>query len=169
VYFWRIDALKDQLRKGPLPTRDAFNYYLPFLIVMLLSGIPHGRAQAKPYDLLMYAGQGASYAIIFWLAYIANGAAAGIDFLPRFFSLSWVRGVRLVVRVLLPFLLIGIFVLKPLALIWARQHAQFVLDNRAAIPAWGAWIGSLVGMVLGIAFFVIPLLKDLRSVSGRGS
>src|SRR4029077_1040294 len=130
-------------------------YYLPLLVGMTIGGFPYGRPKATLADITVYSVQAAFPWLVLWRAYVANGASVGIDFLPRFFSLSWVRGVRLVVKVLLPFLALAIFVLKPLAIAWAGDHAAFILANQAALPILGKCIGAVIGLTLGLIFFAL--------------
>ena len=104
MYFWRIAALKAQLRRGELPERAAFEYTLAtMLLCTFVTGPELAAVGAAPgwnwlataVGLAIVGGGTAA-------AYRANGGAGGRAFLPRYVALGWVVGVRVFAFLLFP-------------------------------------------------------------------
>lgn len=108
MYFWRIELLKSELRRGSLSQRTAFAYVLASMLVYTISTAapnvwsPKSEPVTSVVDWVVYAIMvllvgGGTYA-----AYRANGGYAGSDFASRYFALGWVLFIRLVVLLFLP-------------------------------------------------------------------
>lgn len=105
MYFWRIHALKAQLREGQLPALFAFRYLLAILILFsvcaeLAARTPTtGEAWETVVSVIAYG----SLLVGTYAAYRANGGSAGIDFASRFLALMWVLGIRVFVWMVIAF------------------------------------------------------------------
>jgi hypothetical protein len=113
MFFWRIEALKTQLRRGSLPQPAAFGYLLAILLlytagtvapITTLAWSPSALDRSVYVALILFVG-GGTYA-----AYRANGGRQGSDFVARYVAISWVLGNRLAVMLLLPIMAV-LFVL----------------------------------------------------------
>jgi hypothetical protein len=106
MYFWRIKALTEQLRRGPLEQRAALLYILAWLILWM---VPFFSGDSIPRDASSWA-MDLVYVVATvlgtLLAYQANGGAHGNDFAARYFALGWVLAVRLVVLFGIPVLVL---------------------------------------------------------------
>lgn len=139
MYFWRIGRLRDELSRGPLGQREAFAYVVAtMLLYSIVSGAP-GLWNADPesatgWDWAVYVAAvllvgGGSYA-----AYRANGGPTGVDFAARYFALGWVLGIRLLILMFLPLMLLIVgWVLAP-TFIWPEwQISDAALSGLVAI------------------------------------
>jgi hypothetical protein len=94
MYWWDIDALKKELRLGPLPAAMAFRYVLANTLLVTLSAVLPNPADA---DSTTWIVRVLSVGVtVFGLrhCYHENGAAAGHLFMDRYFAISWVLYVR---------------------------------------------------------------------------
>ena len=113
MYFWRIELLKSELRRGPLSQRAAFGYILATLVTYaVLTGFPGAwNNDPTPPTVTDWIGFVAAIFITVsgtYASYRANGAGVGEDFASRYFALGWVLGIRLMVMVVVP-LILGVF------------------------------------------------------------
>jgi predicted permease len=90
-----------------------------------------------------------------YAAYRANGGPNGLDFASRYFALSWVVFVRLVVFVFLPAMAF-VFVLG--ALFAAFHVAQAHMDR------YFSWVGAVVGVIFLTSYYC-RLVHHLRQVA----
>jgi uncharacterized membrane-anchored protein YitT (DUF2179 family) len=99
MYFWKIDKLKDHIKKGKLSEKDKFIYAFIYItittiFVELISYLPVPFEQRNVWDVI----DSISYVLIVifgtLFAFRANGGSNGIDFLGKYFSISFVLGIR---------------------------------------------------------------------------
>jgi hypothetical protein len=139
MYFWRIELLKRELRRRPLGQRAAFAYVVATLLLYTSTSAMPISWNTEPvavsttdwvsYALMIVFVGGGTYA-----AYRANGGQAGFDFTSRYFALSWVLFIRLLVLVFVPafFLLFGVMVAT--AFLWPEgDSSDMVLDWSIAV------------------------------------
>ena len=101
--FWKIDALKHELSAAPLAASQAVQYSIASgVLTILLYGLPFYDANA--WDVAGICGDAALLGAGSYLAYRANGGADGRDLLGRYFSVTWVVGIRFLVLVMIPVL-----------------------------------------------------------------
>jgi len=114
MHFFNLSSLKNDIVEGKLRDTENFRYLLATFIVLYLASMP------GLTDSSSMAGLGAYLVYILinvfglWRCFVANGGTNGTDFLPRFFSLGWVLGLR-GLTCLIPFffislLIIGLFI-----------------------------------------------------------
>jgi hypothetical protein len=158
MVFWRIDELKRQLRRGPLPQRQAFGYVaLTWVLFELFSGAPGLWNDARSGTLRDWAAYVAGVITIgvgTYAAYRANGGGAGRDFAARFVALGFVVGLRLLVLVVIPAtvlfeVIIGIAGVEP------AQRESGAL----------AWAESLLVLVVAYVLFMARVAAHLRDVA----
>jgi hypothetical protein len=158
MYFWRLQQLKAELRRGPLAARPAFGYLIATLIVLttsveLTAVYPpesygaHDATLGLGSALLLIAGT--------YGAYRANGGADGLDFAGRYVALTWVLGVRLLVFGAPIGLLIA--VLLGLALAIASPS---ILESSAF---WG-WTGTVLLLGWNV-LLVLRLVHHFRALA----
>lgn len=111
MYFWRIEKLKAELREGALPQRQQFYYYLAQSLVLAIVTIP--LPDANRFDVI--SGIVSLFVTIVGIVYLyrCNDGDRGSRFLERTFSIGFVVGVRLLVLLGLP-----LIVLYLLAVTW---------------------------------------------------
>lgn len=104
MYFWNINKLKEELKKGPLPEKDAFKYYFVTIVlygIMMSMGLQYG--DFTFLNMCLYAlvtGYGIYY------SYQCNGGAEGSNFIQKDIALSWVLGIRWTFLVYLPLVIV---------------------------------------------------------------
>ncbi len=149
MYFWDIEGLKSDLRKGPLTASESVAYLIPLFVLQFIVTLALPRATVT--------GHGDASAVLqaaFWLwgvrgAYVANGGATGVDFIPRLLALWQVHTIRFVVVVGLPLLLFTVFVMTPVFVgLVATVSPSLAKDSPLA---------SAAGTVAGL-FIAIPML-----------
>ncbi len=104
MYWLDLQALKNDLRQGPLAESQAFKYVLAFLLASAAGAgfdIAVGTPGWAPVGVGVICGFGT------YICYRANGGAGGNDFLSRYVSLGWVVGVRMIPAAFLMGLLAG--------------------------------------------------------------
>jgi hypothetical protein len=164
MVFWRIEELKRQLRNGPLPQRAAFGYTLLIWILWeAVAGAP--RVFDGPADPVtaghwaMYLGGIATIAVAIYAAYRANGGSRGRDFAARFLALAFVVGLRVLVLVIIPVMLV-------LALAGAAIEAQ---SPGFRTSSMFLWIQATVAFLLAYVFFATRLVAHFRDVAAASS
>ncbi|MDN3617256.1 hypothetical protein ACFFUS_02720 [Vibrio gallaecicus] len=108
MYFWNIEALKRQIVSNRLNEADRFVYaFINIMFGVITFELFHVPMPENPsiYDRLASLLNILTVAVGTYLAYKANGAVKGEDFLGRFFSLSFVVTVRFSV-LLIPVLIV---------------------------------------------------------------
>ena len=116
MYFWKIDNLKKDLINNAVSENDQFKYIFVFSIcssiVYILNSFPfyHQIENDIWYFYSAIIESGISILGTYYIFKI-NGGSNGNYFLQRYFSLSWVIGIRLS-----PFILLAIFVFVMLSI-----------------------------------------------------
>lgn len=120
-----IKKLETKISTNELSEKDAFNYVLAFFILSCLSIGTGSKAENGWFNLLNII---LLILITIWGlkgAYKANLEVDGRDFLKRFFAISWVIGVRLILITIGFSFLIGIFI----AIILMTSNSKDVGDS----------------------------------------
>jgi uncharacterized protein (TIGR02246 family) len=165
MYFWRIEALKDQLRQGPLAQRYAFAYvFIAFLLLEAVLGVPGlwntELAPDTPWAWVTYIASVAFFGGGTYAAYRANGGANGLDFAARYLALGWVLTVRLVVLAFLPLLLVAMVVLVVMAVAQTDPASVAIASDDLSSD----WIVELVSVAF-IAVFYWRLVHHFQDVA----
>ncbi len=112
MYFWKINELKEDLIKAPLSESESFKYLIATAIASGLVTIPF--FENNFWDI--YSAIVTVIISIVGVIYIykCNNGRDGAHFLQRYFSLSWVVGIRWIVLLALPamivyFIALGIY------------------------------------------------------------
>jgi hypothetical protein len=167
MFVWRIDALKAQLREGPLAQPSAFAYlFVGFLLMNAFLGIPGlWTAETSPttpwawvtYVVTLVLFAGGTYA-----AYRANGGAQGLDFAARYLALGWVLSVRLFVLIFLPLLFLALVAFVVVALAQADAPSTTAASEDLAPD----WVIEIVIMAW-LALFYWRLVQHFHDVAKR--
>lgn len=104
MYFWKLDLLKKQLIAKGLTEAQSYSYMLVYAIlsaiaIEMMAYVPHETVDGWTYfasimNILIPA-------IGTMMAFKANGGASGMQFLPRFVSISLISSIRYLVLILL--------------------------------------------------------------------
>jgi hypothetical protein len=125
MYFWRIEALKADLRRADLNERGAFAYLLASMLAFTFFSNPEFAENS--FDATWnWLTTLVSMAIVVGgtgLAFHANGGVQGRQFLQRYVALGWVLAIRL-----------GVFLLVPLVLLYGVALRQGEEGSAAAGP-----------------------------------
>ena len=165
MFFWRIDALKAQLREGPLAQPHAFAYvFVGFFLVNALFGFPGlwnaETSPVTPWAWATYVVTLALFAGGTYAAYRANGGAEGLDFVARYLALGWVLGIRLFVLVFLPLLLLLLVAFVVVAI----AQADAATTTAASEELTPDWVIEVMVMVW-VAIFYWRLMSHFRDVA----
>jgi formate hydrogenlyase subunit 4 len=98
MYIWRVEALKGELRAGPMPARRVLPYILAWGILLAMAAplplfLP--LPAANKWDIVNCVGTVVLTCGGLLAAYSGNGGAHGSDFAARLVALTWVVGWRL--------------------------------------------------------------------------
>ena len=127
MYFWKIKALKVDIKKGLLTPRDNFNYFLAYTtlysILLIISVVQLyeslGMKMALIQILLFISG--------IYYAYYSNGGARGQNFIKHFVSIGWVFLIR-------ASFFMGIGMLNLYVMTWVfNLEKLFTIQNSAII------------------------------------
>ncbi|EGQ8047253.1 hypothetical protein HYO05_23050 [Vibrio parahaemolyticus] len=97
MYIWNIKSLKEQIRSGRLTEKDRFIYMFLTLIFTVLGielALRIPIESGNVWDTISSVSSVLIPILGTLLAYKANGADNGTDFLGRYFSISFVVTVR---------------------------------------------------------------------------
>lgn len=100
MYFWKIDKLKEDLKKHSLSESESFKYILATSILYSMALIPI--LESNMWDVYSAIIMGVLTVYSVYYSYKCNGGAKGKDFLQRFLSLSLVVGIRWLVLIGIP-------------------------------------------------------------------
>ncbi|GLT14073.1 hypothetical protein [Vibrio algivorus] len=112
MYFWNIEALKRRIGSNLLNETDRFIYaFINIIFGVIAFEFFYVFMPENPsiYDRLTSLLNILIVAVGTYLAYKANGAAKGEDFLGRFFSLSFVVTIRFSVLLMPVLIVLSIF------------------------------------------------------------
>lgn len=113
MYFWDLNSLKAILKVRPLTDRESLPYFFIYAFLFELDVYVSYALPSESVGAIEYLGDAIAAAIalvgIFW-AYSRNGGRHGFSFLPRYFAIAWVVGIRLTVAAIAPLIcLFGVF------------------------------------------------------------
>ena len=103
MYLLNINKLKNKILTGNFGERDRFIYLLMYLLlnaVTLEYLTTTARAEAGLRDYLLSIYSVSLVGVGTYVAYLANGAAAGRDFVGKFFAVSLVMTIRFLLFIL---------------------------------------------------------------------
>jgi len=100
MYFWKIDKLKKDLAKQPLSESESFKYLFATIILYSLAMIPF--PENNLWDVIDSLIGGVITVFGVWYIYKCNRGSMGSNFLQKYLSIGWVVGIRWLVFVLLP-------------------------------------------------------------------
>ena len=113
MYFWKIDKLKKDLVKQSLSESESLKYLIATAIVYSLEMIPF--LENNLWDVFSALIMGIITIFGVYYAYKCNRGSSGSNFLQKYISIGWVVGIRWVVLVALPivivyFIAVGIYI-----------------------------------------------------------
>lgn len=103
MYLLNINKLKNKILTGNFGERDRFIYLLMYLLlnaVTLEYLTTTERAEAGLRDYLLSIYSVSLVGVGTYVAYLANGAAAGRDFVGKFFAVSLIMTIRFLLFIL---------------------------------------------------------------------
>lgn len=112
MYFWKIDKLKNDLLKKPLSESESFKYLFVTLVVYNLGMIPF--LENNIWDVYSAIIAVLITAIGVYYVYKCNKGASGDNFLQKYLSIGWVVGMRWIVLILLPIMIVY-FIVVPIS------------------------------------------------------
>ena len=107
MYFWKIGSLKEEIKKRELKEKDRFLYTLIYIILSAIGMEAMGLMpidDGNVWDAINSISNIAVVTLGTIFAFKANGGSKGIDFLGRYFSISFVVAIRFVV-ILIPMII----------------------------------------------------------------
>ena len=108
MYFWKIGSLKEEIKKGELKEKDRFLYALIYIILSAIGMEAMGLMpinNGTVWDAINSISNIVVVTIGTIFAFKANGGSKGIDFLGRYFSISFVVAIRFIV-ILIPVIIV---------------------------------------------------------------
>ncbi len=105
MYFWNIDNLKKDLSQNPLSEKEQFKYLLANTILYSLAIIPF--IEKNIWDIYLAIVSGIITIFGTYYIYKINGGSNGEYILQRFLSLGWVIGIRWLVLIMLPIMIVS--------------------------------------------------------------
>lgn len=122
MYFWNINALKNDLSQGGISETESFKYLLANILINCIpsasSNTPDDLAHTiYPWVRIVIILLGTLY------AFHKNGGQKGHDFILRYMSTLWVTGIRWAICISIPFMIVvGIL--------------SIPLDSPKYLPGW---------------------------------
>lgn len=104
MYFWKIDKLKEDLKKSSLSESESFKYMLATTILYGVAMIPNLQNNIWDVYNAIIIGILTVGSVIY--AYKCNGGEKGKNFLQRYISLAWVLGIRWLVTIAVPAIIV---------------------------------------------------------------
>ena len=169
MFFWRIEALKAQLREGPLAQRSAFAYlFIGFFLMNAVLGIPGlwnaTTSPTTPWAWATYIVTVALFTGGTYAAYRANGGPEGLDFAARYLALGWVLTIRLFALIFLPLLLLALVAFVVIAL----AQADGASTTPASEDLAADWLVELMIMVF-VGIFYWRFVHHFREIATRSA
>lgn len=147
MYFWNIGALTDELGRSSLPEDEAFKYLMASTVLYGLALIP--LPGTNSLDVYSAIAEGAVALLGIVYVYRCNSGSDGRDFLQRYFSIGWVLGVRWLVLIVLPTLVVYFTVLESIAGIpdGTTVHEVVLVNSLYVAYFWrfGAYAKAVAG------------------------
>ena len=100
MYFWKIEELKESIKKDELSEKDRFIYVLIYIILYTLGLEAISLMPVETLNVWDYIISISNVLVVFVgtiLAFRANGGNNGKDFLGRYFSIGFVVTIRFMV------------------------------------------------------------------------
>ncbi|OGW34657.1 MAG: hypothetical protein A2010_14790 [Nitrospirae bacterium GWD2_57_9] len=97
MHYWKISSLKEEIRKGELTEKDRFLYALIYIILTAISVEAMALMPAENSNVWDVINSVSNIVVVTAgtiFAFKANGGSKGIDFLGRYFSISFVVAMR---------------------------------------------------------------------------
>ena len=114
MYFWNINALKEDIKQGDFTDKQVISYIVLslFLYSIGLEFVYRFPIEESSYNL--WDGIDSILSIVVPIAgtlyaYRMNGGAAGKDFANKYFSIGFVLGVRFLVYLVIMMIVLGIY------------------------------------------------------------
>jgi len=128
MYFWKIDKLKKDLAKQPLSESESFKYLFATIIIYSLATIP-SFLEYNFWDVISSLIEGVI--TVFGVRYIykCNRGSMGSNFLQKYLSIGWVVGIRCLVFVLLPALIVYVIAVGMYYGVTAGTYADIPVDT----------------------------------------
>ncbi|KOO12754.1 hypothetical protein AKJ18_22210 [Vibrio xuii] len=145
MYIWNIESLKEDIKSGRLTEKDRFIYMFLTLIFTVLSIELALRIPVEPgnvWDTISSLSSALFPILGTFLAYRANGADNGTDFLGRYFSISFVVTVRFFALLIPMFVLLFAYYMLVIP-----ENAALVSTASDTLP-FVAWQGLLYYQVV---------------------
>ena len=148
MYFWNINKLKNQLITTGLNKKTVGLYLIAIVIVHIMPGFLFN-PESNLFDkidtaaFIVFLILGCAY------CFIVNGGFSGKDFFKRYFSLSWVFGIRYFCMILLPILIV----------FYAALNLVF-----PELPEETQWYDTTLYVLLTFPFYLF-LAEHIRDVS----
>ena len=109
MYFINIKKLKQEIKEDRFTEKHAYGYFFwTFLLfmVMITPTLSGGYPELNVYDHLSSLVIVIATIIGLKYSYHTNGGDNGVDFIKKFFAVSWVRGWRVVIPTAIIFILV---------------------------------------------------------------
>ena len=128
MYFWKIEALKTDIREGNLTEKQKFIY--AFIYIFSCEALLNLAAFTPNLDLNMWDGIYSVSSVIIMtvgtlFAFKANGGSLGTDFLGKYFSIGFVVVIRF-----------GVILIPISAGIFSYSYYAFPEDSDITSSSW---------------------------------
>lgn len=131
MYFFRLRELKQKIQRDELTDSFAFKYYFAFVLLgAIFSGANVGNQDGS---LLILIATALIQVFGVYIVYLVNGGRSGERFFTKFFPVSWVVGLRVVIPSLI-IMLVAALVLLVLVVIYPAAGMESHLG--LIIQAW---------------------------------
>lgn len=112
MYFWKIENLKEDIKNNNFTEKDRFIYVFIYIVLgaitmEIMAILPDSTLNI--WDYIMSVGSIFLVITGTIFAFKANGGGSGTDFLGRYFSISFVVGIRFFVLLLPMFIALIIY------------------------------------------------------------
>ena len=146
MYLTNIEQLKKDLLAGEVSEKQSFDYFfIVFAFSVFVSealGYFPGSTNHSLWDYLLSLGLVAFPVCGTYFAFQANGGDFGQDFFRRYFSLSWVLGVRFAGFALA----ISVWSMG-ITLYWSSEYGFERQRTAVEVLAWIIWLAAFYGQL----------------------
>lgn len=94
MYFWRVERLKTDLAVAPMTDRQVLPYFMAYLLLVELTVLLTPFTIVNQWDWVDSIASVSLVVLGALYAYQRNGGAGGQQFLPRYFAIGFVVGLR---------------------------------------------------------------------------
>ena len=140
MYFWKIEALKEDIKKDQFTEKDRFVYGLIYIVLCAAGMEAMMRLPIESpniWDAIGSLGNILIPLIGTIFVYRSNGGAIGRDFLGRYFSIGFVVSIRFLV------LLVPVSAALVAYYIYAFPGEEPIVSTPADILPFTVWYGLL--------------------------